>query len=85
MFHTPLIIPVDLGPGQRKVNVLDIAKTHREQYQETPEDKLQQYVQELTERKKDKTHGQRVTAKSKVMDVHHTFEEIKGIVCIPVT
>lgn len=81
---TPLIIPADLGPGQKKVNALDVVKTHREQYQETPMDELQQYVQELTESKKEKNYGRRVTAKSKVMDVHHTFEELKGIVCIPV-
>jgi hypothetical protein len=53
----PLIIPADLRPGEKKVNALDIAKTHCEQYQETPEDELQQYVQELTESKKEKTYS----------------------------
>ena len=80
MLCAPLIIPVDLGLGQKKVNALDVAKTHREQYQETPEGELRQYVQELMESKKEKTHGRRVTARSKVMDIHHTFEELKGIV-----
>jgi len=54
--------------------------THREQYHITPEEELREYVKELKERKQDKTHGHRVTAKSKVMDIYHTFEELKDIV-----
>ena len=70
----------DLEPGEKKVNAQQVAATHREQYHKTPEEELQEYVEELKSSKQDKTHGRRVTARSKVMDIHHTFEELKVIV-----
>ena len=70
----------DLEPGEKKVNARQVAATHREQYHDTPEEELQEYVEELKSSKQDKTHGCRVTARSKVMDIHHTFEELKVIV-----
>jgi len=70
----------DLEPGEKKVNARQVAATHREQYHNTPEEELQEYVEELKSSKQDKTHGRRITARSKVMDIHHTFEELKVIV-----
>jgi len=73
----------DLEPGEKKVNALSVSQTHQEQYHATSEAVLQGYVDDLQEAKQDKLQGRRVTAKSKVMDVHHTFAEVQTIVRIP--
>lgn len=44
---------------------------------------IQQYVEALEESKADRATGKRVSNKSKVMDIHHTFEGIKSTVSPP--
>jgi hypothetical protein len=67
--------------------VLQVSKTHREQYQEVSEEQLQEYVEDLHEAKVAKSSGRQVTAKSKVMDIHHMFSELQTIVraCVNIT
>lgn len=62
------------------MNALAISQTHGDQYRKTPPEIIQQYIDELEESKADKASGRRTTSKSKVMDIHHTFSEIKTAV-----
>ncbi|KAF7975663.1 hypothetical protein HWV62_8749 [Athelia sp. TMB] len=70
-------INADRQPGEAKVNALTISRTHGEEYRNTSTATIQHYIKELEESKVDKQMGRRVTIKSKVMDIHHTFEGIK--------
>lgn len=66
--------------GQKKANVREVARSHKQQYKECSEEDLQRYVNELEQQNDSKKHGIRVTAGSKVMEVEHAFKDIKNIV-----